>query len=293
MKYTGNNFWHVFNVIYRRYEMAKRRNSWTEDKISRYYKEGRGSGELVNYKPWITVQNVPSSGRSHRVKGWKTSRIHHLLSDLERNYFYLLEWADGVLDIREQYPLDREITHQIAENKQINHPIDNTTQTPIVLTTDFLITFRNKQNIFYIARTVKPSINLQDTRVIEKFELERAYWMDQQVDWGIVTEKDLPVRPIDNIGWLHSTYEYPDSTDYERIPELYTNLQQSKDSIGNTLRSFDENYHLESGSALSLFKHLLARKYIVFDLEKKFSLSWPCFDLRFSSADFDDKRWAT
>ncbi|TFJ92377.1 hypothetical protein [Lentibacillus salicampi] len=35
--------------------MAKRKNPWTEDKIARYYKEGRGSGELAHYKPWLTV----------------------------------------------------------------------------------------------------------------------------------------------------------------------------------------------------------------------------------------------
>lgn len=29
--------------------MAKNRYSWTEDKIARFIREGRGSGELSNY----------------------------------------------------------------------------------------------------------------------------------------------------------------------------------------------------------------------------------------------------
>lgn len=107
MLLSDNKVVSKIRAIFRRCEMANRKNSWTEDKIARYYKEGRGSGELAHYKPWLTVQNVPSSGRAHRVKGWKTSRVHQLLFDLERNYFYLLEWANDVI---EQFPLDREIT---------------------------------------------------------------------------------------------------------------------------------------------------------------------------------------
>lgn len=29
--------------------MSKRTNGWTEEKIARYYVEGRGKGELANY----------------------------------------------------------------------------------------------------------------------------------------------------------------------------------------------------------------------------------------------------
>jgi len=40
--------------------MDKRTNKWTEEKIARYHAEGRGSGELSNYKPWLTIQDFPS-----------------------------------------------------------------------------------------------------------------------------------------------------------------------------------------------------------------------------------------
>ncbi|OAH57955.1 transposase [Domibacillus aminovorans] len=142
--------------------MSKRTNGWKEEKIARYYAEGRGKGELASYKPWLTIQNVPSSGRVHRFKGWKTNRIYHFLSDLERDYCYLLDWSEDVIDIREQFPLDQEKTIQIAEDKQINHSVDPTTRTPIVMTTDFLMTVRRDNEIKYLARTVKPSGELND-----------------------------------------------------------------------------------------------------------------------------------
>lgn len=272
--------------------MSKRSNKWTEDKIARYYAEGRGSGELASYKPWLTTQNVPSSGRVHRFMGWKTNREHHLLSDLERNYFYLLDWTDCVIDIREQYPLDREKTLQIAERKQINHPEDSSTKTPIVFTTDFFITIRRNDSIHYIARTTKPSEKLNDRSVIEKFEIERQYWTDAEVDWGIVTELDIPKEYCKNIGWVHRSYYMPeDEVNLSLV--LYGFLQDSNMTILDTCRSFDERYLCEPGTALSLFKYLIARKYVQVQMDKLINLRSSTSELAFSLSHEQKERLAT
>ena len=34
-------------------------------------------------KPWLTVRDIPSEGRSHRIFGHKSQRTHHFLSDFE------------------------------------------------------------------------------------------------------------------------------------------------------------------------------------------------------------------
>lgn len=49
-------------------------------------KEGLGQGTGIDYKPWIKIQDVPSLGRSTRLKGIKIPRQYEFLSDLERNY---------------------------------------------------------------------------------------------------------------------------------------------------------------------------------------------------------------
>lgn len=46
-------------------------------------KEGCGQGFGANYKSWITIRDVSSDGRSHRIYGHKSQRTYHLLSDLE------------------------------------------------------------------------------------------------------------------------------------------------------------------------------------------------------------------
>ena len=81
--------------------MARRRYAFDEDKIALFHKEGRGKGHGGDYKPWLTVQDVPSLGRTHRLRGLKTGRQYHLLSDIEWRFFLLFDWADDVEDIRE------------------------------------------------------------------------------------------------------------------------------------------------------------------------------------------------
>lgn len=85
--------------------MAKRSLDWNDNKLNRFLKEGRGKGEGSEYKPWLTIQDMPSIGRVSRIYLHKTQRIHHFFSDNETRVFYLLTWEDAITDIREFYPL--------------------------------------------------------------------------------------------------------------------------------------------------------------------------------------------
>ncbi|KMY33741.1 hypothetical protein ACZ11_01270 [Lysinibacillus xylanilyticus] len=273
--------------------MAKRQTGWTEDKIVRYYKEGRGSGELGNYKPWLTIQDVPSEGRAHRDKGWKTKRDHHLLSDKEYAYFCLLDWSEDVIDIREQYPLNREVTTKIADRLHIKHPLCNTTQTPIVMTTDFLITCRRELEVVTFARTIKMENELNKSRVIEKFEIERVYWEEQNVDWGIVTEKELPKDVINNLKWIRSSFELLDFEEKSFLNLLLEEIKMKNGPILQNLNRFDEQYSLEGGTALMLFRHAIANKLIKINLYNKFRLTDDISTIEIIDKEQNEKRWAT
>ena len=40
--------------------MAKRDyHSWDQSKLDKFIQEGRGRGELKEYKPWLTIQDLP------------------------------------------------------------------------------------------------------------------------------------------------------------------------------------------------------------------------------------------
>lgn len=68
------------------------------------------------------MQDVPSDGRSHRVYSHKTGRVHHLLSDLELAAFLTFDWQPQTIDIREQFPIRRDESREIAEHSEIKHP---------------------------------------------------------------------------------------------------------------------------------------------------------------------------
>lgn len=56
--------------------MAKRRRAIDDASVARRLSEGRGQGERGSYRPWLTIQDVPSLGLASRVLGWKTGREH-------------------------------------------------------------------------------------------------------------------------------------------------------------------------------------------------------------------------
>ncbi|WP_223555958.1 TnsA endonuclease C-terminal domain-containing protein [Lysinibacillus sphaericus] len=125
----------------------------------------------------------------------------------------------------------------------------------------------------YLARTVKPSKDLEDPRVIEKFEIEREYWEKKGIDWGIITEKELPTRFVKNIQWVHKFY-FLDSREDELLALEFLKVLNTTDNRLNTkiihlCNKFDEEYNLEVGTALTYVKYLIARKIIVIYMVEK------------------------
>ncbi len=250
--------------------------------LEKLIKEGRGQGHGSDYKPWITIQDVPSLGRVSRIRGIKTNRQHEFLSDLERNYFYFLEYSDNVVDIREQFPLlPLEETQYIANSLGLHHPSIKENNEDIVMTTDFLITLKRPDDSTYdIARTIKPKDSLTDKRVIEKFEIERVYWKNQQIDWAIVTDKEIDKTIAHNILFFHSYYDISCIDSLRNIDNNYLldlifeyikRIIDCKKSIRYYSSQFDKDMCLETGTGLSIFKHLLARKKIRIDLSIPFN----------------------
>lgn len=269
--------------------MPKRQTGWTEAKISRYIKGGRGQGELVLYKPWLTIQDVPSRGRVHRFVGWKTSREHHLFSDLEFNYHCFCDWAENVIDIREQFPLERELTLKIAEELGINHPTDKKTNTPIVMTTDCLLTMREGTSIVYKARTLKFENDLNDERVIEKFEIEKCYWERQGIEWAIVTEKELSTTFSSNLKFLRDAYFV---NDVENLALLMEEWHSFTGSVLMSLQAFDMKYNFEIGTGISLYKHALAKKLLKVNMHEKINLNEDVSNVLLANLSDSKKRWA-
>jgi hypothetical protein len=272
--------------------IGKYNTDWSEEKYRRFLKEGRGQGEGKDYKPWLTVQDFPSKGRCHRIFGWKTGRVHHLFTDSEARFFYLLEWEDSVIDIREHFPLlDYEDWVQDRENLRFDLFTDKKSGIPYVISTSFLITVKTQDgNVRYLARSIKAASELEKRISLERLEIERRYWEARGIDWGIVTNKDIPVIKAKNIEWIHSArYAYADAGlsegDLAELVEAFLlRLSQSSESIRKTALVFDKDYVLVPGTGMFLFRHLLAVKRIKVNMDEPIDLNRPAYSVDITDA---------
>ncbi|WP_191559394.1 TnsA endonuclease C-terminal domain-containing protein [Metabacillus idriensis] len=254
---------------------------WNDSTIKRFLKEGRGQGEGSAYKPWLQVQDIASQGRSTRLFCHKSQRVIHLLSDMQLYYYYLLSFDSHVTDLREQYPLLDFYELNIPIDQGLEKKLLNTkTKVPHVFTISFLITrVDQNNNPFYEARVIKTSSELEKKATIERLELQRRYFEKKNIDFGIVTEKEINKQVARNIGWVLTAYDLQD------YPELMGNLELLKVDMLNLLYSnakktfqsifsrLERLYQLNEGMGLILFKHLVATKQITMNMNQKIELT--------------------
>jgi hypothetical protein len=265
--------------------MAKRIRGFTKDKYEKWLNEGRGQGIGIDYKPWLTIQDVPSRGRCQRLRGNKIPRQHELLSDQESNYFYIVEFADSITDIREQFPLlPIEQTLAIAEKLNIEHPRDPKTGEYVVMTTDFLLTISSDGANKLAARTIKSVDELDNKRQIEKFEIERRYWEIKDIDWRIVSEKEIDITAASNINSVRAFFSLEDKLGFENLTS--SQISSLKDAFKEELHGdavsvrclaeeFDKRMMLEPGTSIALFKHLVITKRIRIDIRQPLDIDIP------------------
>lgn len=253
--------------------MSIRHIKITEKKIEEKLKNGDGKGEGVNYRPFIRVGDFASAGRVHRILS-VDGRIQHFFSDLEKDYYYHLIWQDNVLDIKEQYPLDRPITLAIADTLGIKHPTDPKTGVPIVMTTDFVITALQDEKEKIFARSVKYRAELDKQRVREKQILEKLYWEQKQINWKIVTEDSFSRERSRNIQFLMNYYQ---DTVMEGLPDIILTvlveqlLNAEYASLARICESIDECLHLQNGKTLGAFYYYAAHKVLPIQLDSRWN----------------------
>ncbi|MFC0119176.1 TnsA endonuclease N-terminal domain-containing protein [Pseudoalteromonas xiamenensis] len=234
----------------------------------KWNKEGRGQGQKETYKPWLTVFDVPSEGRSHRIPSFKLMREITAFSDLEAARVYQLENDCSVIDYNEQYPLNRDRTLAIANRPEFAFTHPRIREFPIVMTTDFVVHYADRIE----AEQIKPTSKLDNDRVLEKLKIEQAYWEEQGIKFLIKTEKDFPLDLRKNLQWLHQPkwYQTPDHllrAFAAEFMELFTRYPNDRlADIAEYLELNTKLARLQEGNGLMLLRQLFAKHYLTFDL---------------------------
>ncbi|OBY77999.1 hypothetical protein BBG47_18835 [Paenibacillus sp. KS1] len=247
--------------------MSKRRQRTTAATIARRIREGRGKGHFADYKPWLTIHDVPSLGIVTRVFGWKSRRVHHYFSEhFELAHHYQMEWASDVIDIREQYPLlPLEKTLFIAQKLGIKHPIDPKTKHPIVMTTDMLLTVRSSGELRFKAHSIKP-IDKLNRRVLEKLQIEQIFMKDQGIEWRLITENQINYDLVKNVEWLHSFKNLEESAFLNNKmvcalePILYERITNQNQPLAKITLELDKREGLLMGTSMNIVRYLIANR---------------------------------
>ena len=195
-------------------------------------KEKRGTGIGPNYKPWIQARELGSLGTESVLIDWKHGRQIQCLSQGEKYAYLILRWQDDVLDIREQFPLELDMTKTIACKMGLPHPhsLQN------YMTTDFLVTYKNSDGTQYLkAYSVKPNKSHFNSYDLKNFAIEQAYWGINGIHLEIIFSDNINRIYVNNI--------------MQCVPYYQIKAVHSK---------------------IDLIKHLIATKTITIDMETEY-----------------------
>ncbi|WP_220815797.1 TnsA endonuclease N-terminal domain-containing protein [Pseudomonas paralcaligenes] len=250
----------------------------TPQLIDKRIAAGDGCGVREEYVPWIKVRSIPSRGTSHIVPGVKIGRTHHLLSNAEYHYFLVLEHDPLIIDIREQFPLHPAAeTHAIASSLKISPPCYPHTDTPLVLTTDFLITVLDANGgERLIARSLKYLSEFEQAskaelnRILEKLDLERMYWERRGVEWRLTLYENLSKTRIDNLLVLRSyaniTPEIASEKNIKQMLEVIALAKFDQVPVREFIKKIAKVIYMQYRDAKKLFFHLVWNRRIEVDL---------------------------
>ena len=170
-------------------------------------KRRRGIGSGPVYVPWLKVRDVPSRGTSVVSRGIFSGRTHHLLSELEAIYFYLLERRAGTVEIREQCPiLDIDRTLELCAKFGVSQRMKNGYPEPFTI--DFLITERVEGRLTYRAASVKSPEDARDPGTRLRLAVEHAWCQDRGIPWTLVNTQRFNKTMLETLRFLRSWFRH-------------------------------------------------------------------------------------
>lgn len=248
--------------------MARGRKLESLKDFQRALKQKYGIGEGFEYKPWLRISDVKSHGTRSLIYGKKSGRHHHMLSSIESEFFYLAEFNNSVQDIREQFPIfPLSYTQKVAKMIGVKHPIHPRTKEPIIITTDQLLTIKNREGIKYHAVSVKPQSESDKQRVLEKIDIERVCWELLNVKFSYYVGNEVTKNQSCNLSWVTQPFrENPITFHYDKVDYAVSMLRPGQSFIEDICNEFIKANIASHSDSLDMLRYLISEKYIEVDL---------------------------
>lgn len=254
--------------------MSRGIKKMTEAAITKLQREGRGMGKGPTYLPWIHITDFYSQGRTHEPYSHKTRRSHQLLSDGEQHAFVMLEWARDVIDIREQYPLPRDITLEVAQELGVRHQYYPGTHVPLVMTLDFLATKVVNGEEALEAFSVKGKSELEKPEILARLEVERATCQGLGIPYRLLVKECMPATKVRNLLWIRDAQLDQDAMQPyggffdEHMARMVQDLggRRFEGTLNDYCSEYDRRYSVDRGTGLRVARMLLSERALTMDL---------------------------
>jgi hypothetical protein len=220
-------------------------------------RRGRGVGYGRDYVPWLKVRDVPSRGTSSVVSGVRIGRSHHLLSELEATYFFLIERRLSTVDIREQWPLlDLDGTLELCARMGLRHRYRGIYPDPFTI--DFLITEKVGGEIRYRAASIKTREDAANPEIRHRLSLEHAWCRQRRIPWMLVDTSAFDRTLLSNLRFVRSWFRHrhePDSGNLMRFSTLFVALYHRNVPLGELIARVSTHLRMRDSDADDLFRY--------------------------------------
>lgn len=245
-------------------------------------RKGKGIGEGTLYKPWLTVEEVPSKGTSSCVKGIRIPRDYHLLSELETTYFFLLERRPEVVDVREQWPiLDVSETLRICADLGVRHKYRGIYPEPATI--DFLITEQVDGVVRYRAASIKTPKDAGKASVRQRLAVEHTWCEGRGIPWSLVDTSRFTKDLLSNLrfmrGWFRSHVDANDVV-IEEFARVFLKAYSQSETLNSILCSTSKILNLDPSETLDMLRYCAWKNRISVSLVHPIALNRPLVLLR-------------
>lgn len=240
-------------------------------------RRGRGTGEGLDYLPWLKTRDVPSIGTSCMPPGILVRRPYHFLSELESIYFFLVERKNTTVDIREQWPiLDLDRTIELCMQSGVPHI--SRKHYPEPFTIDFLITENVEGKLSYRAASIKTPEDALDPKVRLRLSIEHAWCREQGIPWTLIDTSKFDKTMLATLrfmrGWFSNRYE-PDMSNARLFSEQFNALYKPNILLCELIQRTAKTLNLSELEAQNSFRYCAWKNEIEVSLFHQLSLDRP------------------
>lgn len=239
---------------------------------------GRGVSKGREYKPWLKIRDVPSSGTSSSISGIITPRPYNLLSELETIYFYLVERNNSTVDIQEQWPiLDIDRTLELCAEYGVRHTFRGSNPEPFTI--DFLITSKNDQHKSHIrAASIKTPEDANNPLIRQRLLIEYLWCKERGIPWTLIDTSRFTKTLLENLRFIRTwhRHRYIPNPEVEALFLKQFNFTYTKNIVLHEInKAIAKKMRITADLALDIFRYSAWSDQIDISFEHSLALDKP------------------